>query len=170
MYNDTLLLNLKLGELINDIDGTIVEFGKGKFDEWCVYIKKPEERYAPKDDQIFRIMQNIGDELGRENVYSDFVEIYRPTDKNINPEIIRLISELVNKYRTAIRDLKIGYSVLYGGMVAEENKENAVLGKRIKRLGMHQLLIDGMAPEECAVFSRGKIASVLDGIMRIKGF
>ena len=115
-------------------------------------------------------MQNIGDELGRNNIYSDFIKIYEPTNKEINPEIIKLISELVQKYRSAIDDLKIGYSVIYGGMVAEENKENAVLKKRVKRLGIHQLLVDNMTPEECAIFSKGQIASVLDEIMIEKGF
>jgi hypothetical protein len=160
-----------LGRLINNVNGHVIEFDKGKFDDWCVYLQKPDGfRYAPKDEKIFGIMQDIGDELGRENIYTDFVQIYEPTDKDINPEIIRLIAELVSKYRSAVEDLHIGYSVLYGGMVAEENKEGMVLKKRMKRLGMHQLLVDGMSPEECATFSRRQIASVLDGIMVEKGF
>ncbi len=44
--------------------------------------------------------------------------------------------------------MEIWFNVLYAGMVAEENKENAVLKKRIKRLGMHQVLIDGLEPEK----------------------
>jgi hypothetical protein len=160
-----------LGRLINNVEGTIIEFDKGSFDDWCVYLQKPDgERYAPTDERVFKVLENAGNEVGPENIYSDFVKIYEPTDKEINPEIVQLIGELVKKYRRAIFDLQIGYSILYGGMVAEENKEGAVLGKRMKRLGMHQLLVDGMTPEECATFSRGQIASVLDGIMRTKGF
>lgn len=48
--------------------------------------------------------------------------------------------------------MEIWLNVLYAGMIAEENKENAVLGKRIKRLGMHQVLPDEMPPETASVF------------------
>jgi hypothetical protein len=55
-------------------------------------------------------------------------------------------------------------------MIAEENKENAILGKRIKRLGMHQVLIENMKPEEAAVFSKGKKWKELHRLMKKRGF
>jgi len=55
-------------------------------------------------------------------------------------------------------------------MVAEENRENAKLKKRIKRLGIHQVLIEGISPEIAANFSRDKVWIILDGIMKKKGF
>jgi len=55
-------------------------------------------------------------------------------------------------------------------MVAEENKRSAVLKKRIKRLGVHQLLTEGMAPGRAAAFSRGKEAWMLDLLCRRRGF
>lgn len=47
-------------------------------------------------------------------------------------------------------------SILYARMVAEGSKERARLKKRVKRLGVHQVLIEGVAPEAAATFSRGK--------------
>jgi hypothetical protein len=45
---------------------------------------------------------------------------------------------------------------LYAGMVAEENKEGAILRKRIKRLGVHQLLIEERQAIYAENFSRSK--------------
>jgi hypothetical protein len=41
-------------------------------------------------------------------------------------------------------------------MVAEENKEKAILRKRVKRLGVHQLLIEERPAKFATSFSRGK--------------
>lgn len=45
-------------------------------------------------------------------------------------------------------------------MVAEENKKYSVLGKRIKRLGIYQVLMDEkpLCATQAANFSRGKKA------------
>jgi hypothetical protein len=55
-------------------------------------------------------------------------------------------------------------------MIAEENKKNAILKKRIKRLGIYQVLIEGMKPEVAAVFSKGKKWRELDKTMLERGF
>ena len=41
-------------------------------------------------------------------------------------------------------------------MVAEENYHGTKLGKRLKRLGIHQILIEGMEVHVAAHWSRGK--------------
>ena len=66
--------------------------------------------------------------------------------------------------------MEIWLNVLYAGMIAEENKKNAILKKRIKRLGMYQVLIEQMPPEQAAVFSKGKKWKELDQLMATKGF
>jgi hypothetical protein len=66
--------------------------------------------------------------------------------------------------------MEIWFNVLYAGMVAEENKEHALLKKRIKRLGMHQVLLENMEPEKAALFSKGKKWTELDKLMKEKGF
>jgi hypothetical protein len=55
-------------------------------------------------------------------------------------------------------------------MIAEENKKNAILKKRIKRLGMHQVLIMGMPANQAASFSKGKNWRDLNEIMINLGF
>jgi hypothetical protein len=54
---------------------------------------------------------------------------------------LRLIETKSRKYASEQSEVEIWLTIIYAGMVAEENKENAVLKKRIKHLGMHQLLI-----------------------------
>ena len=56
------------------------------------------------------------------------------------------------------------------GMIAEENKVNMILKKRIKRLGVYQVLMDNFPPSEAANFSKGKGWRELDSIMKAKGF
>jgi hypothetical protein len=62
------------------------------------------------------------------------------------------------------------FTVIYAGMVAEENKKFAVLKKRIKRLGMYQMLVENQDPKIAANFSKGKKWPELDLIMKSKGF
>ena len=55
-------------------------------------------------------------------------------------------------------------------MIAEENKENALLKKRIKRLGMYQGLVLDHPADKTAMFSYGKKWKELDAIMKQYGF
>ena len=40
-------------------------------------------------------------------------------------------------------------------IIPEENKAHTKLGKRIKRLGVHQILIENMNPNENTNYSKG---------------
>ncbi len=55
-------------------------------------------------------------------------------------------------------------------MIAEDNKENAILKKIVKRLEMHQVLILNMPARDAAKFSYGKNWRDLDAIMKPLGF
>ena len=66
--------------------------------------------------------------------------------------------------------LELIYSILYMGMIAEENKENTILGKRIKRLGMYQTLIENVPAEISANYSRGMKWHELDKECNKRGF
>ena len=48
------------------------------------------------------------------------------------------------------------FNILYAAMVAEQKKEHTKLKKRVKRLGVHQLLMENYTPSNAATFSRGK--------------
>jgi hypothetical protein len=152
-------------------DGSVVEFDIGKFDNWCVFLKRPgQARFAPKDLEYFSILKKFGSVYGNSKIYNDFVKFYNQTSCKIDGSVIDLIIKISEFYKKDKTELCIWFTVIYAGMIAEENKSNAVLKKRIKRLGMYQLLIDNFEPENAANFSRGKNWKELDLICKEKGF
>lgn len=158
----------KLNEFTN---GGLIEFDKGSFDEWCIFVTNPNgERYAPSDVKYFLRLKELGKKYGSQKIYEDFVVIYNRTGQNPEPDVFELISLLSRFYHNDAMEMEIWFNVLYAGMIAEENKKNAILKKRIKRLGMHQVLIDGIEPEVAAGFSKGIKWQQLDRLMKAKGF
>jgi hypothetical protein len=152
-------------------NGGFIEFDSGCFDGWCVFVTNPgTRRFAPTDVQYFTRIKQISQKLGPQKIYDDFVVIYNRTTKTIDPKVFDLILALCKFYDEDAAEMELWFNVLYAGMIAEENKENAILKKRIKRLGIHQVLMDGISPEKAAVFSKGKKWRELDEIMLEKGF
>lgn len=145
-----------------------VIFDQGKFDRWCVYIVEPNEyRKAPMDTEYFSDLLSISKHYPRDKVYRDFLAIYKPTTEKIDPIILLTINKIVESYREEHQTLiEQWLTVIYAGMIAEENKENAILKKRIKHLGIYQVLRQGMPPVEAAEFSKNKPWKVLDTIMK----
>ncbi len=149
-----------------------VIFDKGSFDNWCVYVVEANgHKQAPFDTTYFDYLQKISIDYPNGKVYDDFIIIYHLTTKNIDAEVLNSIDTIVTTYKPEHQiEVEQWFSVIYAGMVAEENKENAILKKRIKRLGMHQTLIDKWMFEDAANFSKGKGWRELDEIMKEKGF
>ena len=158
--------------LIQRIDkNTSVVFDTGKFDDWCVYIKTGSGRKPPLDTEYFEFFRNLASQFGTERVYGEFVEIYNLVSTSIRKEARSRIIAIAKTYPTPLdRDVALNLVVIYAGMVAERNKKFAVLKERIKRLGMHQVLIEGMDVNEAANYSKGMKASELDKICREMGF
>ena len=75
-----------------------------------------------------------------------------------------------DSYGSDAFEVKKWFTVIYAGMIAEENKAKAILKKRIKRLGMYQTLVEQMPAAEAAIFSKGKKWRELDNICRQLGF
>lgn len=149
----------------------LVEFDRGSFDEWCVFLSRPgTAKYAPKDTEYFTILKSMGNRFGPAKIYNDFISYYNQTTKDIDNTILDLITTLSNDYETEAEEMDIWFTVIYAGMIAEENKANTKLKKRIKRLGMHQVLLDNFDPELAANFSKGKNWQELDKLMKEKGF
>ena len=148
-----------------------VEFDQGRIDQWCVYLQRNgQPRYAPLDTEYFTIFQQMGTLYGAQKVYTDFVSIYTPTNATIDRQVLDLITTLSNSYGTNSVEMDIWFSVIYGGMIAEENKANMILKKRIKRLGMYQVMVQNMLPEAAANFSKKKSWRELDVLMKAGGF
>ena len=149
----------------------IVEFDTGAFDNWCVYLTRSgQTRYAPRDTEYFERLKQLGSIHGHQKIYNDFVACYTPTDRNIDAAVLNLITKLSDAYGSDAEEMDIWFSVIYAGMVAEENKVHAILKKRIKRLGIHQVLIEGSDAGYAANFSRGRNWRELDALMMAKGF
>lgn len=152
-------------------NGGSIEFDSGNFDEWCVFVKKPNgERFAPTDIRYFSRLEKLGKKYGTQKIYDDFVVVFNRTTKLPDPSVPKLIAAISTFYSEDALEMEIWLNVLYAGMIAEENKENAILKKRVKRLGVHQLLIEEMKPEDAAAFSKGKNWRELDKEMKKRGF
>jgi len=152
-------------------DGSIIEFDKGSFDEWCVYISgKHIIKYAPRDVHYFNLLIYFGKIYCYQRIYNDFVKFYEPTNADLNPKILNEITSIAKSYGENSIEIDLWFTVIYAGMVAEENKKRAILKKRIKRLGMYQILIEMKSAEYAANFSKGKKWKELDAIMQSFGF
>jgi hypothetical protein len=161
-----------MSTLIKIINNRIrVEFDTGSFDDWCVYLTKPGmPRYAPTDIEYFSWLKQQSLISGTAKIYNDFISFYELTTIKIDKTILDKITTLSNDYDTAAEEVDIWFTVIYAGMIAEENKANAILKKRMKRLGMHQLLLENFKSEDAANFSKNKKWTELDILMRQKGF
>lgn len=152
-------------------DGSILEYDEGKFDAWCVYLTRPGvERYAPRDFQYFKRLSEYADKYGSDRLYNDFVALYNLTDKNLKSSVLDKIEEITSAYGDDSLNIAIDFTIMYMGMIAEENKKFTKLGKRVKRLGVYQVLKEGMSSYEAANFSRGKTWRDIDAICRRGGF
>ena len=161
-----------MGRLIKHFkDGSFLEFDDGRFDRWCIYFQCPNEpRVAIKDVDIFTALEKLARESKPANLYLDFVSIYEQTTASLSKAVLQTISDL-SKGHTGHETLSdYIFTSLYAGMIAEENKDGTVLRKRIKRLGLHQLLIEERPPSYAANFSGGKNWPELELECRVRGF
>lgn len=149
-----------------------VIFDTGNFDDWCVYVVEANGyKMAPFDETYFGELYVMSNKYPQNKVYNDFVLIYDRTTKLIDTSVLKLIDDLVNTYAQEDRVIiEQWFSVIYAGMMAEENKEFAILKKRVKRLGMHQVLMLHKSAKVAAEFSKGKKWRELDDIMKPLGF
>jgi hypothetical protein len=145
-----------------------IGFTQGSFDEWAVVVKVAGFPEWPKDSWYFTKLAEYAQELG-EVVYKDFVTLYEVTTKEALEVIFDLISGIAARYPKP-KEAEVIFCILYMTMIAEENKDGAILKKRIKRLGVHQILVEGMAPELAANYSRGKKSEELVMECHLRGF
>lgn len=137
-------------------DGSYLEFARGNFDEWCVYVTTPKGlRRPPLDRNYFSFLKRLAEQFGPQRVYNDFVRVYEETEKHVDEKVFSLISHIASGYPGWELRVEQVFSILYLTMIAEENKAFTRLGRRIKRLGVHCLLLEGLSVEQAADFTRG---------------
>ena len=158
--------------LIQQIDkNTSIFFDRGKFDDWCVYIKDTNGERPPLDTEYFSFFVELASIYSSKRVYEEFVSIYSQVTENIEKSVLDFIISLAKKYPAPKdREVAINFIVIYAGMVAERNKKFTKLKERIKRLGMHQVLLEQMPVHEAANWSKGKNWKELDAVCKLKGF
>jgi len=159
------------GQLFVFTDGSHVEFGPGKFDDWCVYhVAGNGSRVPPKDIDYFATLRVCETSTDSATIYRDFVEVYDRTRKEPEVEVF----ELIRKHAAGYADHSLSYeqamTFIYLGMIAEENKQFTKLGKRIKRLGLHKLLIERKSVEHSANFMKGMNWRDIDQLCRERDF
>lgn len=151
-------------------DGSYLKFDKGNFDQWGVFmVEITANEWMPLDTQYFKDLKFFADKYGVEKIYSDFCTIYSLTEKEINNSILNFIEIQSTYFEESLKYEKM-MTILYAAMIAEENKENAILGKRIKRLGVHYYLIENKPLKESANCMRGIDWRTLDKICKERGF
>lgn len=163
----------KVRPFCNLSTGWKIGFGRGTFDDWCIYFESLSGvTYFPRDSEYFTTLKIVSELYDAREVYKDFLAIYEQVDSSpeANQLFVQSIKLMSEKYGDFAYRMENVYGILYAGMIAEEQKANKVLGKRIKRLGVYQLLFDGFTPLEAANFSRGKKAKDLDIECRSRGF
>jgi hypothetical protein len=160
----TLIKNLR--------NGRCAVFDQGGFDQWCVYIVESNgSRTPPHDTAYFADLKKISQYYPNNKTYEDFVRIYDQTTKQIDENVLTLIDRIVDTYSVEHQTIiEQWFVAIYGGMIAEENKAGAILKKRIKRLGIYQVLVLNMSPNDAANFSRGKKVAELSPLMKSYGF
>ncbi len=161
-----------MGVLIKSFgDGSLLEFDRGNFDAWCVYLTGPgQARRAPRDVEYFAAFQALGGRHGGKRIYADFVKIYARTGDKVEAGTLQLIESLASGYGADAAEIEMLFAVVYAGMIAEENKARKVVGKRLKRLGMFQVLCENVSPEQAASFSKGKKVAELRKEFSKRGF
>ena len=155
-------------EILHQFKKGHIAFTEGKFDKWAVLVKVPGIPEWPKDVWYFTKLWVYKQDLG-EKVWDDFCALYDQVTTTAEPEVFDWITELSASYPNPA-EAEVVFSILYMTMIAEENKQGAILKRRIKKLGVYQVLKEGMRPPVAAEYSKGKQAGVLVMECHSRGF
>lgn len=152
-------------------DGSKLVYDQGSFDSFCVYhVPLRGPRKPPRDVVYFGHLVGLGARHGNDHIYREFCRIYSVTTAEFNPAIAADILARAKLYGQDEAVFAFCFGCIYLAMIAEANKAGTRLGKRIKRLGVHQMLCEGLPVDVAANFSRGQRWDVLDQLCRSKGF
>ena len=145
-------------------DNLCIFFARGKIDNWCAYIAQKDidgrwHLYAPKDKFYFERVYYVAYMQSKaypkrkisayQKLYNEILHIAEimfsnPTkvDDTICAEIDRIANRYGDEEESYRSMLRLALYEIYYGMIAEENKENTILGRKIKMLGLYDMLIE----------------------------
>lgn len=155
------------GFIITD-NGFHLYFGKGDFDDYCVYVERKNKLYPWfRDETYFRWLKRLSKKYGKELVYNDFKYVYENVYVGVDKEVPnRIIREIDEHYPEQTQQW---WGLFFMTMLAEEHKENTILGKRIKHLGVYNLLIDEYSIQYIVTYMRDMYWMDLDDLMYERG-
>jgi uncharacterized protein DUF7004 len=130
-------------------DNMLLTYDRGSFDEFRVsfYDNRLKYRSSPNDAQFFTFFKKLAPS---DIVWQNVVTLAGQIDKHTKFSNIRL-PQIIG----SLEEEKV-FSALAAAMMAEERKAKSKLGKRVKLLGCHQVLIQRISPRVAAKWSRGK--------------
>ena len=143
-------------------DGSKMFHASGKFDSWCVYYEEPnKEPVALLDKGYFKVLNFLKEKYNGEKIYKDFVKIYDLVTTDFNQDVISTIQEISQTYGIHQLRAEKMFTVLYMAMVSEFHwvsraGKPTVLNKRLKRLGVYQIVMLNYTPTDAANYSRHK--------------
>lgn len=156
-------------------NGARLFYAQGNWDDWAVYYSAPGIKpYKPQDKEYFNDILLLANTYGTEYVYEDFVRIFEKTTREIDYSMADFIKQIAkDKYNAEdVTGVAILFTTLYMAMVSEYyyHGKPSKINKRIKRLGVYQILYKGMSVGDAANFSKGKDFSELDALCKQYGF
>jgi putative NIF3 family GTP cyclohydrolase 1 type 2 len=96
--------------------------------------------------------------------------VFDASGPKVTDESVGVVVEVSTRYGDEEEKMKRLLLILHMGMVAENVKKNTRLGKRIKRLGVHDLLLESGEVAHAAHFMRGLGWREIDVLCRARGF
>lgn len=153
-------------------NGYKIYFDVGNFDEWCVYIEDINgNAKRPTDIDYFQELYCLKQQYGSQYVYDSFCLIYDVVTENWDLEAKRQCVDICRKVaQNYTEDTLLLWLTFFMTMVAEENKKNMILKKRIKRLAVHKILLLDEPIDVVAKSMDGVGWRTLDAEMQKYGF
>jgi len=146
-------------------DKTYLCYTRGAFDSWRVTFLDSEGKQtsSPKDTAFFDYFISLT-QYGntRERIFKEIKSLSRhishnsPTELEYLRDEVLMVGELLSIPKEEILKFEKATMSLLAAMLSEEKKAFTKLGKKLKLLGLHQVLIGGMEPKVAANWSRGK--------------
>ena len=151
-----------------DNNQTCIYFDKGKFDKYCVYVNgRNKFHYAPTDDMYFNWIRVLAEQYGEFYVWNDFCVIYNIVDTGeTEDEVLSIVINIDMHYND---DTILWWLIFYMTMLAECKKENTILKKRIKKLGVYNILFDKYDVNYVTKYMKGMNWKTLDKYMKERG-
>lgn len=102
-------------------DGSYLEYDRGSFDNWCVFLTKSDgSRRPPRDVDYFNQLLQFASKYGANRIYNDFVCVYDLTGNQVEHSALSDITQIASTYGDDALEINVIFSILYMAMIAEE--------------------------------------------------